>query len=453
MKVSKYNFIIDNDLGGALFNSKTGAIVLFTPEESQEIKQLLSAPTTNSKYKEELIEGGFIVNYDLDETKELIQRQCSYINNNNTLSITLLPAEFCNFNCSYCFVNHKENIYQKKWVYDAVINYIENKTDENNNLKVKIVWFGGEPLLNLEGIAYFAQKLELLCTQKGIQYEQHIATNGYLLSKDSFQQLLALNITNFLITFDGDKGYHDNIRQLKDDSGTFDTIYSNLLDISKTGPKKEFKIALRGNILRDNFESLSGLLNKYIRDFSTDKRFTMQFRPIIDFDNDKSSISQVKDKICNLDEQLLLQNKLLFKMLPLGIESSNRLFSLLPTPTLSWCSSIHKNSLIVGADGEIYLCESHITEKDRAAGNISKDGKVTFTNDSSEWQAPLHEIVGTEYKCFSCKLLPICFGGCRRELLKNRKTECYWSSKQIVDGLKKIQQIILKESKETINAN
>jgi uncharacterized protein len=48
--------------------------------------------------------------------------------------------------------------------------------------------------------------------------------------------------------------------------------------------------------------------------------------------------------------------------------------------------------------------------------------------------------------CLSCKLLPVCMGGCKRERLKHVSNKaCYWNEEIILDTMQKFYFLLKNE--------
>ena len=63
---------------------------------------------------------------------------------------------------------------------DVLLKFHKEKLKRGYNDSIKIIFYGGEPLLNVEGIFNLSQQLSLM---KDIQIKYQIITNGYLLNK------------------------------------------------------------------------------------------------------------------------------------------------------------------------------------------------------------------------------------------------------------------------------
>lgn len=153
--VSRYNRLIriperDSDLCYLLYNARTGALVVCDEQTSHALSQgeLRCIDQTTLI---ELEQGGFVIQRNVDElglVREFVStcrnRQASLI-----VNVTIAPTLECNLRCTYC--------YQRDWprtgrmsreVMRLTTELIRDRLPVGG--KIKINWFGGEPLLALD---------------------------------------------------------------------------------------------------------------------------------------------------------------------------------------------------------------------------------------------------------------------------------------------------------------
>ena len=84
-----------------------------------------------------------------------------------------------------------------------------------------------------------------------------------------------------------------------------DIIYQNLLTI-KCKPEKDVLVQIRANFLKNNIDSMKDLLKMYEQDFKDDNRFSLCFRPIIDFEKGMpSELLTIKKEARNLEFDMM----------------------------------------------------------------------------------------------------------------------------------------------------
>lgn len=124
--------------------------------------------------------------------------------------IYLMMGLACNFQCKYCLQNPiKENIQERK-ISSELYEYIDYLIDakEKDNIKIQIVFWGGEPLLYWNIIKEFVEHYQY-------KLKYGIISNGSLLSKDIVDFLEKYRI-GFTLSHDGPNTiYTRNIDVLK----------------------------------------------------------------------------------------------------------------------------------------------------------------------------------------------------------------------------------------------
>lgn len=445
-KKSYYNFTNTVDNGDmVIYNSRTGAVAVVENENRENILGILDNP--ENKEEEEffapLKDNGFLVDTEEDEYAKIREIYEHEFNRKDTITVVLLPAEICNFTCEYCFVWNYGGQIMSRRVYDNIKKYIHRKIDEagdiGKKIDLRISWFGGEPLLERETIKSYMKEIidEFSDTCK---VRSDIVTNGYYLTYDLFQELLDLDIRQFQVTFDGAKEDHNKTRCLKNGEGSFDVITKNLKEIVSKVPKEEnFNFAIRINFMKHTYKKIFGLIDELKDIFNGDKRFYVYCRPIYNFETKRDTISVLEDNIFSIEEGLKVQTEFTLYIIQKFNEKGHErsINDYLPMPTPSWCSEDNRHSVIVGADGSIYCCDSLVGDESVSNGKLLDDGTIEFKPSSEVWTTSIFDSA-TFDKCSKCKCLPACMGSCRRERLQEfTDTPCLFTEKSITETMKK----------------
>jgi uncharacterized protein len=352
----------------------------------------------------------------------------------------MLPAEACNFACPYCFQYNKRHVLMKPWVYEATLRMIERMAVENRSkgetTHVKVSWFGGEPTLATREVLVFQNRLRELRDHLDIVFHSTMVTNGYLLSPRLFRRLLDADIREFQVTLDGDKTTHDQLRVLKSGKPTFETIYGNLKEIAKLPSEFQFKMAIRANFLRTTVSSVRNLVEMFMADFGRDPRFSIYCRPVYNFPTARTDIQTVASDICGIEEGLGLQNAFAITVMErLGPSTLGRMFDPLPMPTPAWCPNERQYSYVIGADGLLFPCDTFVGDEDHAIGRLSETGVAVYNQKFNAWKRTIFSM--SESACLSCRLLPVCMGGCLRErITSSGRPPCFWREEDILWALR-----------------
>jgi len=455
LKESYYNFKIRTDGGEILlYNTRTGAVAFLDKKLAHELSRFLEGDQGfSNEFLFTLKNEGFFISEEEDEISEIRSWHLKHINDPRFIHLTLLPAETCNFACPYCFQYRKRNKVMKPEVYEAILNLVKKIAIENSKRGdqtfLRISWFGGEPLLAIQGIIYFHKKLSKLCQDLPIKTSSSIVTNGYLLNSNVVQKLVEVGITDFQITLDGDESSHDKLRVLKNGSPTFQTIYQNLKNISSMN--LNFKMAIRVNFTKKSLEGVNNLLQKFIKDFGNDHRFIIYFRPVYYFETCRNDIQCLSEDIFDfengLNQQLQFTLKALEMLAPLRQEMDwlspyGKVLEILPAPTPCWCQAERYYSYIIGADGLLFPCDTLVGDENYSIGSLLPNGEIVYNEKIlKKWKSSIFDDPDKYSDCLKCKLLPICMGSCKRVRLSSNKGACYFQEKDILLIMRKYIEI------------
>ncbi len=177
MKKSKYCIVKETIKGLVVTNIKTGFMVLFTNQYAEIVKiALTQGDVTDSlskypKIREFLYMNGMIVDDNEDEERTQLLEIEEHKNNDGMLSLIIMPTDDCNFRCPYCYEEHIKR-YMSIDYLDRIAKFVDLSIDQYRGLKVE--WFGGEPLLQLNSIYYLSEKLVGICkTHKKTIFIRH----------------------------------------------------------------------------------------------------------------------------------------------------------------------------------------------------------------------------------------------------------------------------------------
>src|SRR4029079_5487430 len=106
------------------------------------------------------------------------------------------------------------------------------RIEQTHPRKLNIIYFGGEPLLNLQAIRKIGQEIFPFCRQRDVEFSSGMATNGILLTPELVDELKKFGFQWIKITFDGDQCEHDRRRIYKGGKGTFDEIFRKLESVA-----------------------------------------------------------------------------------------------------------------------------------------------------------------------------------------------------------------------------
>ncbi|AWR97432.1 radical SAM protein [Acidianus sulfidivorans JP7] len=372
MKLSKFNiFLYDYDI---IFNTLTGYALKVSKDE---MKKLANGEIPENL--KEIIEEGFS-DQEFDPDKLIIKKEY--------LEPTLVLTYDCNFDCIYCFQKAFKN---KLRVTDSVIKGFINYIEKNaNGRKVRVTYFGGEPLLVLDKIELISKELMSRFQDK---YSFSIVTNGSLLNSRILDKLNSLGLKYVQITLDGPREIHDKRRYFIGGKGSFDLILNNL-----KYAQDHTNVVLRINIDYRNIANIRDLLI----DLKEKGITKVRLDPHLVHDNifNDSYWHNIMPK--NSEGKILSEFWKTAK--DLGFEIPQEVFR------LGICAAHVDEDIVVDPVGNIYPCWAFTGNPLYIKGKLREDGSVEYINKSLSSNVAKYVWKG---KCDNCPYLPMCLGGCR----------------------------------------
>lgn len=269
MKESKYNFKLKVAGENILYNSKSGALAQLEGREVDFCNGEISWQELENTSRDNFIEGGFIIEDDFDELRELKYELMESRFSRDSLSLTIALTADCNFRCIYCY--EKDNLKEAYMGEDTranILEFIKNEAKSIQNLN--ITWYGGEPLLGFKDLEYLTKEIFKLRDEYKFNYYSFMVTNGYLLTRDIVEKLNGFEVSGYQITIDGPMDLHDKKRFLKNGEGTFNKIINNLKNSIDILPD----IALRVNVDKKNVDGIDPIIN-IIKEFDIDDKINI----------------------------------------------------------------------------------------------------------------------------------------------------------------------------------
>lgn len=220
-------------------------------ELEQYLLSVLDELDERNPFVERFARRGVIANFDeLAALESMARMACAYPID---VGLTLCPTMGCNFDCSYCFESHRPGAMSAE-VQDDVIALARRMLEASGARRLKVTWFGGEPLLAPHVVESLSARLVGLSRELGVNYDASIVTNGYLLTPDVAAMLGEACVSSAQVTLDGLGPTHDATRHLAGGGATFDRIVENL-----SRPGLPFAVRIRHNVHEDNLAEVERL--------------------------------------------------------------------------------------------------------------------------------------------------------------------------------------------------
>ena len=201
-RVSRYNVaakIPDSDKV-AVANLFRGTCGSYSPLEMYLLDEIESLDENHPILKR-FKDRGLIVNFNERAALEAKARLTCALG--DSVDLTICPTMGCNFDCPYCFENHRPGRMTQE-VQDGVIALAERMLKASAAKKLDVTWFGGEPLLMPDIIEALSARLMSLAEKYGAEYDASIITNGFLLTQEIADMLDHCKVASAQITLDGE---------------------------------------------------------------------------------------------------------------------------------------------------------------------------------------------------------------------------------------------------------
>jgi uncharacterized protein len=385
-----------------LWNTYSGAVSVFGARSREQVLRRL-APAGVAEPLDRtatfLRERGFLVRQDAGELNRFRYFYARQQWRTDTLQLILLASEDCNFRCVYCYEKFRSGTMQPA-VRQGVRRLIDARAPRLAQLSLS--WFGGEPLYGWEAIEELAPHAQKAARARGIQHQQSMTTNGYLLTEERATRLLEWGCTRFQITLDGGAADHDCRRVGRDGSPTHAVILDNLRSLRARG--QDFAVAVRVNYDAQSFAGMGSFLEALSEDFGGDERFVLRLRAIGQWGGPNDDALAV----CGRDEQREVVEEVRRKAgeVKLRIEGGIRDYA---RPGAQVCYAARPYSFVVGATGKLMKCTIALDEMEaNVVGQLHEDGTMELDEGRlGAWVAPHFE---SDAACRSCYVLPGCQG-------------------------------------------
>lgn len=410
MKESRFNLNgVFDDSQIWMYNTLTTAAILLDKNEYHSIfveNQIEEYQDTISQ----LFEMGFFIDDDYDELEYLKQLRETVVKSNSKIAdIMIAPTMDCNARCYYCFENGCHHDKMTFETADAVVKYIiENWNHDLFNIN----WFGGEPLMATDVIDYISEQLE----KNGVRFISRITTNGYYLSSELAERAKEKwHVHKIQISIDALSDEYNSIKRFvnSDCADPFEKVIGNLENALRSGLK--IRVRINFNPLK---KDKSTLLMEYLQNrFGQFTNFSCYFAPI---DADERIVPTAAGRFASEIEHpylSLIRFSQKYGYFAGNDRGSERNFmydekgmlvslKLYPSPTNCYASC--PCVFAIDSRGDLYKCHRVLGKGTQYSSGNVKTGIIRndiynfFCNSELTFE-----------ECKTCKILPICQGGCK----------------------------------------
>lgn len=369
--------------GILLHNVITGQLVLLDKIEADALNRL---PIMSCNDITELIENYFLVPEEFDE-KATVSKLRVLMNRLFTpkdISLfTILTTTNCNARCFYCYEKGLTRIDMDEATANQVIDYI---SANGNPYRIKLHWFGGEPLI-------CSQRIDQICSglrSRNVDYSSSMTSNGYLFDSYVVKRASELwRLEEVQITLDGRADTYNRVKAyVVNDNNPYARVLNNIELLLKSG----VRVSIRLNFDQFNVCDVKALASELKGRFGQYKNVSVYPHFILQRVNVESALrSQLEE-----DELLIEQTNIEQQLIECGLRKMDMS---LPRIRARSCGADKEDSIVVYPDGMLYKC-IEISEFDQVGYIGSSHLNKTILKKYQD----CHELE----ECAECPLYPYC---------------------------------------------
>ena len=407
-KNNGYNIVLDVNSGAihvvddisydviALFEENTKEEIISKLQETYSVEEIQEAIEEVQTLKDEevLFTEDAYENYIMDFKKRptVVKALCLHI------------AHDCNLACKYCFAEEGE-YHGRRALMDyetgkQALDFLIANSGHRRNLEVD--FFGGEPLMNWDVV----KQLVAYGREQEKLHDKHfrftLTTNGVLLN-DEVMEFANKEMDNVVLSIDGRKEVHDNMRPFRKGAGSYDLIVPKFQKLAES--RNQDRYYVRGTFTHFNLDFSKDVLHLADLGF---KQISVE--PVVAQDTDAYALREedlptLFEEYDNLAAEMVRRKKegndFNFFHFMIDLEGGPCV-----AKRLSGCGS-GTEYLAVTPWGDLYPCHQFVGNEKFLMGNVWDGVKATEIRDKFKCCN-----VYAKEKCRNCFAKFYCSGGC-----------------------------------------
>lgn len=322
-------------------------------------------------------------------------------------ALCLNIAHECNLACRYCFVPKSVRAQEKIMSRETIMAALDLLLRETPYEYLTVDFFGGEPLLNFEGIRF--------AVEYALQHGSHkkwkftVSTNTLLLGEEELAFLKKHNFS-FVLSCDGRPRVHDAYRVTPGGYGTSEIVAGRIREFLKAGAAPEYYV--RGTYTRNNLDFTNDVL--YLADLGAE---SISLEPVVA--PNSASYALREDDLPELQAEYYRLARILREQERKGRSVAFYHYSLdlsggpCVAKRLTGCGAGYQYLAVTPA-GEIYPCHQLVGHQEYLMGDVFRG--IT-TPQLREKLQDAH--IFRKKECTSCWARFLCGGGCHSQAVLN----------------------------------
>ena len=399
MKFSSYNHLFSLDSRFFLYNILSTAIVELEPDIAFAVRHS-RIDMVNVQLLEKFRELGMVVSADADEelAYKYFYDRTRYGVSNPILHFTFIPTYACNLACPYCLqggLKDAKKIDERGVA--SILSFIRQASFKQTGKvcpeKIFVTLYGGEPMLAKKELRLFCEGVVSIASSAELPLEIDMTTNLTLLDEDMIALIREYKI-HVQASIDGSKHLHDKRRIFSNGKGTYDIIVANLNRLVEAGLRDQ--ITVRLNVDSESINAVGTTFEK-IEPYSNDIYFAFltPYKGVNDGYENKCVTPDCYSTVATQKFNKVLSTH--------GREIAQ------PFGKKSPCALNSENKFWIDCNLDVYKCELLVKMPECRIGYLTDAGELII---EPNLYKQMNFSPCNYDKCYHCKLLPMCGGGC-----------------------------------------
>lgn len=298
---------------------------------------------------------------------------------------TIFTTTDCNARCFYCFELGRSRVPMSHETALKTVRYIK---EHCGGEKVRLAWFGGEPLFNYGAIDTICEGLR----KEGVEFVSTMTSNGYLFDEELVGKAVTdWKLQKVQITLDGTEEVYNKTKAYIHREGS---AYARVLENMKRLVDASVKVTVRLNMDMHNAENLLELVDELAREFAGRTGLTVYAHHI--FEEGKPMAERHSSEGWEMRHEAMC--RLRDRIAEHGLSTKQ---GIQKKPKQNRCMADSGHSVTILPTGDIGLCE-HYSES-QFIGHLDRDGV------DDAMVASWREAIPEEPECAECFYYPSCF--------------------------------------------